>query len=285
MNTQNITDWQGRSGQLILKGLVVRRPGPNVIALHGFLDNANSMLALNEAFPKHNFIALDLAGHGKSGHRPAGAHYNQLDYVLDLHQLVISLETHKVILVGHSLGGIIASIYASIFPENVAAVVSIDAFGPLTQSEDTTCKQIRDSILSRVAKSTSSAKREVDLSHAATARARQTDLHEHYCEFILSRNIDIGADGKSYWASDPALRTKSLLRMTSQQAKEIMTQIQCPFLVIAAKTSFKQLESVFNERRHWVSQAKVVFLEGGHHIHLEQHDACVNAIKDFVSEL
>jgi pimeloyl-ACP methyl ester carboxylesterase len=46
--------------------------GLPVIALHGWLDNANSFARLAPRLKGLRIIALDMAGHGHSGHRPAG---------------------------------------------------------------------------------------------------------------------------------------------------------------------------------------------------------------------
>ena len=49
--------------------------GLPVIALHGWLDNANSFARLAPRLEGLRIIALDMAGHGHSGHRPPGAGY------------------------------------------------------------------------------------------------------------------------------------------------------------------------------------------------------------------
>ena len=52
---------------------------PPLVALHGWLDNAASFAALAPLLaPRHRTIALELPGHGHSGHLPAGAGYRQV---------------------------------------------------------------------------------------------------------------------------------------------------------------------------------------------------------------
>ena len=59
--------------------LVARVSGPQdgipVIALHGWLDNALSFDAIAERQSTWRLVALDLPGHGHSGHKPASGSY------------------------------------------------------------------------------------------------------------------------------------------------------------------------------------------------------------------
>ncbi len=47
--------------------------GLPVIALHGWLDNANSFARLAPQLKGLRIVAQDLAGHGSAEHRPPGA--------------------------------------------------------------------------------------------------------------------------------------------------------------------------------------------------------------------
>ena len=98
---------------------------PVILALHGWLDNAASFLPLAAELDlsEHQLIALDMAGHGHSQHRSADAHYHLVDWIQDIHQLIESNNWSRVILLGHSLGGIVASLYASAFAEKVSKLI------------------------------------------------------------------------------------------------------------------------------------------------------------------
>ena len=49
--------------------------GTPTLALHGWLDNANTFDRLAPTLPELDLIAMDFAGHGFSSHRPDGVHY------------------------------------------------------------------------------------------------------------------------------------------------------------------------------------------------------------------
>ncbi|AGP78521.1 MULTISPECIES: alpha/beta fold hydrolase [Alteromonas] len=271
-------------GNLNLAALDNQGSGSVVIGLHGYLDNAESLRLLAPYLQTHRFVAIDLAGHGRSGHRTAGAHYNQADYLQDLYALIESQGWDEVILLGHSLGGILASLFAALFPEKVSAVISIDACGPLTEDEDTTVAQMRDAILSRHAKSRNKL-RVVELEDAVKARCKISDIPEAHARSILSRNLTQDAGGHCFWSSDPKLRTKSMLRLTEKQAEALMRAIVCPILFIGASNSFKNLETLFPKRKTWFLNAQYEQFVGGHHIHMENTDDIGVLIRQFVEQL
>src|SRR5690606_17454861 len=74
-------------------------------------------------------IAPDQRGHGLSEHVGRGGFYHFWDYVSDLDALVGSLE-RPVDLVGHSMGGTVACLYASLRPEAVRRLVLVEGLGP-----------------------------------------------------------------------------------------------------------------------------------------------------------
>ncbi|MCW8092545.1 alpha/beta fold hydrolase [Alteromonas sp. ASW11-130] len=272
------------AGRMVLGGLENRGQGKTIIGLHGYLDNAASLSVLAPFLHDYQFISLDMAGHGRSSHRPHGAHYNQIDYVQDLHAFFADNDFGQVILMGHSLGGIVATIYAALFPEKIDAVISLDACGPLTKPEETTTEQLRESVLSRFEK-TRNRLRVVDFEKAVNARCKISDISADNARLIIRRNLTQDASGHCFWASDPRLRTKSSLRMTEKQAENLMKNIRCPVWFGAASKSFKELRRMYEKREPWFSQSQLVEYEGGHHIHMEQTEAVATGIKQFVEQL
>lgn len=260
--------------------------GQVVLALHGFLDNAASMTCLAPYFDDYHFVAIDLAGHGRSFHRAAGAHYNQIDYIQDIHQLITEQGWDDVILIGHSLGGILASLYAASFPEKVSAMACIDALGPLTLPADTSVEQIRASVESRLPKpKRSGANRPINLESAIKARCSVSDTRPEHARVILSRNLAGNEQDGYYWCSDPRLRTKSTLRLTEQQAQNVLESITCPVWVGGATDSFKTLAKVYEKRKVWLKNSKFELFSGGHHFHMVNPRAVGSAIRKFVEEM
>ena len=86
-----------------------------IVFLHGWGQNIEMMKPLAEFYNKYfNTLIVDLPGFGKSA-EPKDA-FSTLDYVEFIHELLMKLEINKVILVGHSFGGRISLLYASMYP-------------------------------------------------------------------------------------------------------------------------------------------------------------------------
>ena len=99
--------------------------GPPIIFLHGMSWDRRIwqpiIARLGEQF---RCVCVDLPGHGKSRDLTKTSDY-QLDAVASrLHQLFLRLGIEKPLLVGHSLGGAIASFYAAQFP--VRGTINLD---------------------------------------------------------------------------------------------------------------------------------------------------------------
>ena len=111
----------GRPSISLLEGA---RQGPTVVFLHGLARRAcdwNPLISLlNQAIHP---VSLDWRGHGDSDR--AGS-YRVEDFVQDLQALLPLVAHHPVILVGHSLGALVAAELATRDPGKIAAIVLED---------------------------------------------------------------------------------------------------------------------------------------------------------------
>lgn len=125
-------------------------PSPVVVLLHGANDQAGTWFAVAGKLAKeHRVLAPDLLGHGESGPKegplPLPAMVAQLGALLD-HEGV-----KRATLVGNSMGGWVAMLYAIEHPDRVDKLVLEDASGmvwPLTvplvaQNRDDAVKILR----------------------------------------------------------------------------------------------------------------------------------------------
>jgi pimeloyl-ACP methyl ester carboxylesterase len=107
---------------------------PPVLLLHGWMDASASFQflvdALATALPgDRRFLAPDWRGFGLSEWAPDGI-YTYDDYLADLAALIEALGLKEPVpLIGHSLGGNIACLYAAARPERVRCIVNLEGFG------------------------------------------------------------------------------------------------------------------------------------------------------------
>lgn len=103
--------------------------GPTIVLLHGFDADKSVWLETAKLLTPHfHLIIPDLPGWGESS-RDASASYNIDAQAARLDGFVQTLGLQRFVLVGHSMGGAIAGVYASAHPEHVAALTLVDAFG------------------------------------------------------------------------------------------------------------------------------------------------------------
>lgn len=114
-------------------------PRPPLVLLHGLtFDRRIWRPALDELRtidPRRRVLALDLPGHGASEERPS----YDLESVVDaVHRAVEAAQLRSPVIVGHSIAGIIASVYASQHPTrgvvNVDQSLQVAPFGQVVQS-------------------------------------------------------------------------------------------------------------------------------------------------------
>ena len=97
--------------------------GPLVVLLHGIIENSTAWEPVTERLAEtHRVLALDLRGHGRS---PAQPPYDTRVLVEDVWATLSAAAPQEApLLVGHSLGGLVATVYATALP--VRAVLTVD---------------------------------------------------------------------------------------------------------------------------------------------------------------
>ena len=89
------------------------KKGSPIVFLHGWGQNIQMMRMLGEKFDQNDVVIIDFPGHGKS-EEPKEV-WTLFDFTDMVHALLDKLKIKKPILVGHSFGGKVALIYASIY--------------------------------------------------------------------------------------------------------------------------------------------------------------------------
>ena len=162
---------------------------PPMLALHGWLDNAGTFDRLAPLLQGHYLVALDLAGHGRSAHRPPASWYPYADFLDEIGQVIDWFGWSSVDLLGHSLGAALASTFAAIRPDKVRRLLLIEGLGPLTQGAEKTLEQLRRSHSARAAFKGDGLRVFASLDEAIDARCRSGDLSARAARCIVERGV------------------------------------------------------------------------------------------------
>jgi pimeloyl-ACP methyl ester carboxylesterase len=104
-----------------------------VVLVHSLAGNSTHWSAqLDHLRRSRRTVALDLRGHGQSD-TPRNGDYSFAGMAGDIAAVVDSLGLDKFVLVGHSMGGGVALVYAGQHPEQIAGLLLVDPIGDGTQ--------------------------------------------------------------------------------------------------------------------------------------------------------
>ncbi|APR99421.1 alpha/beta fold hydrolase [Pajaroellobacter abortibovis] len=123
--------------QHVLEWVGEREPTAVAILLHGYMDAAGTWDLVAPALTSASFrvIAPDVRGFGEASHAVQGHYYYFADYIADLEALLEEMSLFKdpvlpLFMVGHSMGGIIGTLYTATFPEHIARLALLEGLGP-----------------------------------------------------------------------------------------------------------------------------------------------------------
>lgn len=224
---------QAQSRFLTVNGLRVHyldwgnSEAPPVVCVHGYTSSAQAFNAparrLDDRF---HVMAPDVRGHGESAWSPDGS-YQYLDQAGDLAQLVDQLGLARFILIGTSMGGIIAMAYAAVHPERLAGLV-INDIGPDVEQGS---QRITQTVGSRpddfaTLEDAMAYRREVS---PITASRPLDDQRELALGVVRQR-----ADGRWGWKMDPAYIRQRVQRGAPRRPDlwPALERLPCPALVV-----------------------------------------------------
>lgn len=257
-----------------------------LVLVHGIRDQARSWdvfrsALLSRRVPFKHVVALDLRGHGSSEWPKTGRGYQHEDFLFDLAGFLRHLSKHPVTIVGHSLGGSMALLYAGVFPAKVHKLVLIESLGPFGRSDE----EVPDLMAERL-----EGKDYIELpfpypSLEAAAKA----LHERFplipydtC-IHMARYGTRGQGGYYLWKYDPVLRYRTTTALSEGQIKAFIERVACPILfVYGTKSDF--MASVRGARVELFKNAEIKAIEGaGHHVPHEKPEELAEIVSPFLT--
>jgi pimeloyl-ACP methyl ester carboxylesterase len=220
-----------------------------------------------------------MPGHGRSFHYPDDAEYSMFSTLLDLLAAADALGWPRFAVLGHSMGGAIASMLAAAAPERIERLFLIEALGPLAASEETTASRLRDAVTQRRALDGKRKRVFGDPQVAVQARMQTniTALDEGSSRLLVERGIR-AVEGGYEWSSDTRLTLPTAVRMSETQIRDCLRAIACPTTLLVADPPPPYFTpGLRDERVACVRDIRCVSMPGSHHLHMT-HPAEVVAV-------
>ena len=258
----------------------IRRPGAGrrCLALHGWLDNAGSFSRLLPHLPDWDLFALDLPGHGHSQWLPQPGCYHLIDGVRNVCMLLEQLAHDDLVLMGHSMGGALASLAAAQAGSQVKALILLDALAPLTPPPEEAFQLFQRALASEAKPHR---RRYYASRQEALARVQEGGHSQAAAAALAERSLM--CDGKGYYYKfDPRLKAVSRARLTEEQVQSFLRAILCPVQVLSFSEGILPKFESTSTRLACLQHKEWTELTGGHHLHLEQPEVVASAILDFL---
>lgn len=254
-----------------------------VLGLHGWLDNSASFYALAPRLQGVHLVAIDMAGHGQSSHRPGAAPYNLWEDVAEIFAVADQLQWDKFTLLGHSRGAIISMLAAGTFPERVSRVALIEGLLPEPTRMEDAPEQLARSILGVRAQANKPLSLYKDLPSAIQARERGMFPLSYEAAAALTQRGIKSVTGGYQWSTDRRLLAPSAIKLTREHVQAFIARINAPIKLILAESGIPKMFSGFQREVSVFPQVDVEIMPGGHHLHMEAEvDAVAASLNRFL---
>ena len=242
--------------------------GLPVIALHGWLDNANSFDQMLPHLDGMHVIALDMAGHSQSGDRSADSGYDIWQDVADVLAISEQMGWDRFALLGHSRGAIVSALFAGTFPDLVSQCLLIDSYFPIPNKPANAASQLAKAITDKKRFKTIQPTAFNSFEDAVKARVNGFVPLQKEAAIILAQRGVEEINGKYCWRNDQRLKATSMVTFTKEQCQSFFTSIKCPIMLIQAQSGLLQ-GPIQPQLKEWVPHIQVISMPGSHHLHLE----------------
>jgi pimeloyl-ACP methyl ester carboxylesterase len=265
------------------------RDGVPLLLLHGFGNDAHIWDDFAPAVaPYYRTLALGHRGHGDSAWDPERRYEHDV-MVDDVEAVTKALGIERLVLLGHSLGGRIATLFAGRHPERMAGLVLVDIGPELDPRGVTRIRMETESSVDPSFASVDEYARLLSLHYPAAQPAALARMARHG---LRSRE-----DGRLALKMDSALRGAFSRAETPEQAAEreqamiaaqwgALARVPCPTLVVrgaasdvfAADTADRMVDEVLQKGR------LAVVAQAGHSVMTDNPDGFRDAVTSFVLE-
>ncbi|MEQ9497353.1 MAG: alpha/beta hydrolase [Deltaproteobacteria bacterium] len=267
---------------------------PAVLVLHGFMDHGRAYAPAVELLERDFYvIAPDLRGHGASDWVGAGGYYHFYDYFFDVRALLRHLAVERFSIVGHSMGGSVATGFAALNAARVDRVMLLEGMGPpFSKLADTVTRLSQwsealewDRVSGDVA--TRRAKRRVmkdEADAASKLRGMNPRLSEVIALRLASTFTEPSEDGAGVvWCYDPLHRTPAAKPFVREEAEAYWSTLSMPVLSLYGEHGWAPDDVA--ERHAIVPDLRTrKVLGAGHNIHHDKPATVARLMEAFLGD-
>ncbi len=256
-------------------------PRATCLLLHGFMDAAATFDRVAPALASAGVrvVAPDLRGFGESDRVSGGGYYHFPDYVADVDALVRAHVKGDLYVVGHSMGGTVATLFAGARADRVAKLALLEGIGPPDNEPDVATLRMRKWIDELSSPPSSSPMSEED------AMRRLAAAHPRVPRDVLATRLPMlaarGVDGTWTWRFDPMHRTTSPMPFFAKVYAAFAARVTFPVLYVSGGALGWRVPDEA-ARLAAFADVKHVDLDGaGHMMHWTAPDALAAALVAF----
>ena len=200
-----------------------------MLLLHGFMGHAHVWDNVAPVFAeRYRVLALDQRGHGESGWSEEAA-YTIYDHYTDICGIVDILDLKDLNLIGHSMGGRNALLYAACAPQRVKRLVLVDA---RPGNSVGSVKALRDFVISLPLRIRSVQEA------AAVFKRLYSYLSEEFCCHIVRHGFREAGNGTLIPRHDTRMnRLSEQSNFVTEELWHFLEIVVCPTLVIRGEES------------------------------------------------
>jgi pimeloyl-ACP methyl ester carboxylesterase len=265
---------------------------PKLFMLHGWMDVAASFqFVVDELLRDWHVIAPDWRGFGLTDRAAADCYWFP-DYLGDLDALLDHYSSEAAVdVLGHSMGGNVAGLYAGVRPERVARFINLEGFGlPSTQSRMAPARyakwlnELREKPMMRGYTSQSEVAARLMKTNPRIPKERALYLAGHWAE----------QDERGEWQilADPAHKITSASLYRIEEVLACWEKITAPVLWVEADQTDiwrwmgekSQARLEIDRRRSVIPHVQTAIVtDAGHMLHHDQPKALAGLIEDFLA--
>jgi pimeloyl-ACP methyl ester carboxylesterase len=265
---------------------------PPLVLLHGWADaSATFQFVADELAPRWHVLAPDWRGCG--GSQRMGQAYTLLELVLDLEVMLKSwFGGRPASVVGHSMGGNVASLLAGAGTGSIGALVMLDAFGTPRDTPDWQYDQIVEAVARGAGphEPWRYASRQALAERLARANPR---LDADKAGFLAAELGAVQPDGSVHLDLDPAWRDFYSQRiMPCELFEACWRRIEAPVLLLSGAESHilrlvrGQAPDALSRRLAGMRRLRQQTLAGaGHNLHHDDPAQVASLIEAFLQEV